>query len=88
MRLVGNAFDEYGGGFSGSAASSYAPEMHYNDGDGKANGIVNGTHITDDDAFSERTSLRLNIGLGPARLYQPPIERVSLSQNRRPRKRC
>ena len=50
---------------------SYAPEMHYNDGDGKANGIVNGTHITDDDAFSERTSLRLNIGLGPARLYQP-----------------
>ena len=50
---------------------SYAPEMHYNDGDGKANGIVNGTHITDDDAFSERTSLRLNIGLGPAQLYQP-----------------
>jgi hypothetical protein len=43
----------------------------YNDGDGKANGIVNGTHITDDDAFSERTSLRLNIGLGPAQLYQP-----------------
>jgi hypothetical protein len=50
---------------------SYAPEMHYNDGDGKANGIVNGTHIGDDDAFSQRTSLRLNIGLGPAQLYAP-----------------
>ena len=51
--------------------NSSVPEMRYNDGDGKANGIVNGTHITDDDAFSERTSLRLNIGLGPAELYAP-----------------
>jgi hypothetical protein len=45
---------------------SYAPEMRYNDGDGKANGIVNGTHIIDGDAFSQRTSLRFKIGLGPA----------------------
>jgi hypothetical protein len=50
---------------------SYVPDMRYNDGDGKANGIVNGTRITDGDAFSERTSLRLNIGLGPSRLYAP-----------------
>jgi hypothetical protein len=50
---------------------SYAPAMRYNDGDGAANGIVNQTHITDGDAFSERTSLRLNIGLGPSRLYGP-----------------
>jgi hypothetical protein len=50
---------------------SYAPAMRYNDGDGNAKGIVNDTHITDGDAFSERTSLRLNIGLGPAQLYAP-----------------
>ncbi len=50
---------------------SWVPAMRYNDGDGAANGIVNQTHITDGDAFSERTSLRLNIGLGPSRLYAP-----------------
>lgn len=50
---------------------SWVPAMRYNDGDGPAKGIVNRTHITDDDAFSQRTSLRLNIGLGPARLYAP-----------------
>ena len=50
---------------------SWVPAMRYNDGDGKSNGIVNGTHITDGDAFSQRTSLRFNIGLGPAQLYAP-----------------
>ncbi|MGO8841736.1 MAG: hypothetical protein ACLQF1_11555 [Methyloceanibacter sp.] len=53
---------------------SFVPGMRYNDGDGKANGIVNQTHITDDDAFLERTSLRLNIGLGPSQLYVPPMK--------------
>jgi hypothetical protein len=48
---------------------SYAPAMRYNDGDGQSDGIVNRTHITDGDAFSERTSLRLTIGLGPSQLY-------------------
>jgi hypothetical protein len=33
---------------------------------------VNRTHISDDDAFEVRTSLRLNIGLGAAGLYPPP----------------
>jgi hypothetical protein len=51
---------------------SWVPAMRYNDGDGAANGIVNRTHIADGDAFSERTSLRLNIGLGPAALYAAP----------------
>jgi hypothetical protein len=50
---------------------SWVPAMRYNDGDGPAKGIVNTTHITDGDAFSQRTSLRLNIGLGPAALYPP-----------------
>ena len=50
---------------------SWVPAMRYNDGDGNAKGIVNGTHITDGDAFSQRTSLRFNIGLGPAALYAP-----------------
>jgi hypothetical protein len=53
---------------------SFVPGRRYNDGDGKANGIVNQTHITDDDAFLERTSLRLNIGLGPSQLYVPPMK--------------
>jgi hypothetical protein len=42
--------------------------MRYNDGNG------NQTHITDGDAFSVRTSLRLNIGLGPSQLYAPPMK--------------
>ena len=50
---------------------SWVPAMRYNDGDGAANGIVNNTHITDGDAFSQRTSLRFNIGLGPSQLYAP-----------------
>jgi len=50
---------------------SWVPSMRYNDGDGRAKGIVNDTHIVDGDAFSERTSLRLNIGLGPSQLYAP-----------------
>jgi hypothetical protein len=50
---------------------SYVPSMRYNDGDGPGKGIVNQTQITDGDAFSQRTSLRLNIGLGPSRLYAP-----------------
>ena len=50
---------------------SWVPAMRYNDGDGNAKGLVNGTHITDGDAFSQRTSLRFNIGLGPAALYAP-----------------
>lgn len=48
---------------------SFVPSMHYNDGDGKANGIVNQTQIDDGDgAFVQRTSLRFNIGLGPSQL--------------------
>ena len=50
---------------------SYVPEMRYNDGDGRAKGKVEQTQITDGDAFSQRTSLRFNIGLGPSRLYAP-----------------
>jgi hypothetical protein len=48
---------------------SSVPDMRYNDGDGGADGIVNKTQIGNDSAFSERTSLRLNIGLGSAGLY-------------------
>lgn len=52
---------------------SFVPSMRYNDGDGKVNGIVNQTEITDGDgAFVQRTSLRFNIGLGPSQLYAPP----------------
>ncbi|MGC2409479.1 MAG: hypothetical protein WA441_05680 [Methyloceanibacter sp.] len=47
---------------------SFVPAMRYNDGNG------NQTHITDGDTFSERTSLRLNIGLGPSQLYAPPMK--------------
>lgn len=48
---------------------SWAPEMRYNDADNGFDGIVDGTRIDDDDAFASRTSLRLNIGLGPDPLY-------------------
>jgi hypothetical protein len=53
---------------------SFVPSMRYNDGDGSSKGIVHQTQITDGDAFSERTSLRLNIGLGPSQLYAPPMK--------------
>jgi hypothetical protein len=53
---------------------SYAPEMRYVDVDVTRTfeGNVRKTHISDDDAFEVRTTLRLNIGLGPAALYPPP----------------
>lgn len=53
---------------------SWVPDLRYNDGDNGAEGIVNKTQIGDDDAFSGRTSLRLNIGLGSAGLYQQPSD--------------
>jgi hypothetical protein len=37
-------------------------------------GTVNRTHISDDDAFEVRTTLRLNIGLGSPQLYAGPIK--------------
>jgi len=37
-------------------------------------GTVNRTHISDDDAFEVRTTLRLNIGLGSPQLYAEPIK--------------
>jgi hypothetical protein len=56
---------------------SYAPEMRYVDVDvgacgGVCDGKVRRTHISDDDAFEVRTTLRLNISLGPGSLYPPP----------------
>ncbi len=55
---------------------SYAPQMRYVDADvGCAGpgtncaGGISRTHISDDDAFAVRTTLRLNIGLGPTALY-------------------
>jgi hypothetical protein len=55
---------------------SFAPEMRYVDVDVTPGttfeGNVRKTHISDDDAFEVRTTLRLNIGLGPAALYPPP----------------
>jgi hypothetical protein len=53
---------------------SYVPGMRYNDGDNGANGIVNQARIFDDDAFVTRTSIRLNIGLGPTQLYEEPVK--------------
>ena len=55
---------------------SFAPEMKYVDVDvgacgGTCEGKVKRTNISDDDAFEVRTTLRLNIGLGPAALYPP-----------------
>lgn len=56
---------------------SYVPEMVYNTVDlptfTSGLGFQNGTVINDDDAFSMRTSLRLNIGLGPRELYREPL---------------
>jgi hypothetical protein len=37
-------------------------------------GTVNRTHISDDDAFEVRTTLRLNIGLGSPQLYSQPLK--------------
>jgi hypothetical protein len=51
---------------------SWVPDMRYNDGDDGVAGIVDKTQIGNDDAFSGRTSLRLNIGLGSSGLYGPP----------------
>jgi len=51
---------------------SYVPSMRYNDADGNSKGRVSATQIDDGDAFSQRTSLRFNIGLGPSQLYAPP----------------
>jgi hypothetical protein len=65
---------------------SFAPEMRYVDADrgGCTNspggplvdcpGNIARTHITDDDAFAVRSTLRLNIGLGPRTLYAPPMK--------------
>ena len=46
---------------------SSVPEMRYNNGAGQP------TRIDDDAVFASRTMLRLNIGLGPATLYPPPV---------------
>lgn len=53
---------------------SFAPQMKYVNADGINPGTVNVTHIADDDAFEVRTTLRLNIGLGSAQLYEPPLK--------------
>jgi hypothetical protein len=65
---------------------SYAPEMRYVDADRSGcsdtpggplfdcAGNVRRTHIADDDAFAVRTTLRLNIGLGSAQLYDEPLK--------------
>jgi hypothetical protein len=53
---------------------SYAPEMRYVNSDDIFPGTVNRTHIADDDAFAVRTTLRLNIGLGPSALYPEPVK--------------
>jgi hypothetical protein len=65
---------------------SFAPEMRYVNADRNGcsdfpggptfdcPGTVNRTHISDDDAFEVRTTLRLNIGLGSAALYAAPLK--------------
>ncbi len=45
---------------------SSVPQMHY------AN-ASRATRIEDDDIFASRTTLRLNIGLGPTQLYEEPL---------------
>jgi hypothetical protein len=44
------------------------PQMRY---DNLSNG---GTKIDEDSAFATRRTFRLNIGLGPAALYAPPLK--------------
>jgi hypothetical protein len=65
---------------------SFAPKMKYVNADRNGcsevedgplfncPGTVNRTHISDDDAFEVRTTLRLNIALGAAGLYAEPIK--------------
>jgi hypothetical protein len=65
---------------------SFAPEMRYVDADRSGcsetpdgplfdcAGNVRRTHIADDDAFAVRTTLRLNIGLGSAQVYEQPLK--------------
>jgi hypothetical protein len=65
---------------------SFAPKMKYVDADRSGcrefpggpvidcPGTVNRTHISDDDAFEVRTTLRLNIGLGSAALFEEPLK--------------
>jgi hypothetical protein len=52
---------------------SDVPEMRYNDTDAFPGGVlpgkVDGTKIDYESAFATRTTLRLNIGLGPSALY-------------------
>ena len=47
---------------------SSVPRMHY------AQGLGGVTTIDDDSALATRTTLRLNIGLGPAPLYEAPLK--------------
>ena len=65
---------------------SFAPEMQYVNADRNGceefedgpridcPGTVNRTHISDDDAFAVRTTLRLNIGLGSSQLYAETLK--------------
>lgn len=65
---------------------SFAPKMKYVNADRggcqdfpggpvfDCPGTVNRTHISDDDAFEVRTTLRLNIGLGSPQLYAEPLK--------------
>jgi hypothetical protein len=47
---------------------SSVPKMHYADEDGRP------TRIDDEGVFASRTMLRLNIGFGPAQLYEEPLK--------------
>ncbi|MGZ8401247.1 MAG: hypothetical protein ACXWVI_08110 [Methyloceanibacter sp.] len=47
---------------------SSVPRMRYAHGPGEV------TTIDDDSALATRTTLRLNIGLGPAPLYEEPLK--------------
>src|SRR5215471_11526763 len=59
---------------------SFAPQMKYVDADVTPAitfaGGVNKTHISDDDAFEVRTTLRLNVALGalPPPTYNHPLK--------------
>ncbi|MFQ5625724.1 MAG: hypothetical protein ACE5FM_03620 [Methyloligellaceae bacterium] len=53
---------------------SYAPEMRYNDIGNTGTGPNVGTSISDDSAFSTRTTLRLTIKLGPREIMEPPLK--------------
>ena len=46
---------------------SSVPKMRYANDDGRP------THIDDEGVFASRTMLRLNIGFGPAQLYEEPL---------------